>query len=85
MGNNEKADQMKELLAEIAKRLVDHPEQVSVTEIHGATTLILELSVIKQDLGKIIGKRGRTIAAIRTIMMAASAKLNKRIIVEVNE
>jgi len=76
---------MRELLTEIAKRLVDNSEQVSVSEVHGVTTLILELSVAKQDLGKIIGKRGKTIAAIRTIMMAASVKTKKRIIVEVEE
>ena len=76
---------MRELLTGIAKRLVDNPDQVSVTEVDGATTKILELSVMKQDLGKIIGKRGRTIAAIRTIMMAASAKTNKRIVIEVAE
>jgi uncharacterized protein len=85
MDTNEKEGHMRELLAEIAKRLVDNPEQVSINEINGATTLILELSVAKKDLGKIIGKRGRTIAAIRTIMMAASAKHHKRIIVEVEE
>jgi predicted RNA-binding protein YlqC (UPF0109 family) len=85
MDINKKEGHMRELLAEVAKRLVDHPEQVTINEIHGATTLILELSVAKQDLGKIIGKRGRTIAAIRTIMMAASAKIHKRIIVEVEE
>lgn len=85
MEPNVKEDYMKELLAEIAKRLVDNPEQVKIAEVHGATTLILELSVAKQDLGKVIGKRGKMIAAIRTIMMAASAKIHKRIIVEVEE
>lgn len=76
---------MRELLAEVVKRLVDNPEQVSINEIQGATTLILELSVAKQDLGKVIGKRGKMIAAIRTVMMAASAKTHRRIIVEVEE
>lgn len=76
---------MRELLSEVVKRLVDNPDQVKINEIQGATTLILELSVAKQDLGKVIGKRGKMIAAIRTVMMAASAKTHRRIIVEVEE
>ena len=76
---------VKNLLALIAKRLVDYPEQVKVNEIYGGQTSVLELSVAKQDIGKIIGKKGRNIKAIRTIMTAASAKIHKRIIVEVLE
>jgi predicted RNA-binding protein YlqC (UPF0109 family) len=76
---------MKNLLAEIAMQLVDYPEQVKVNEIDGGHTMVLELSVAKQDIGKIIGKKGGNIGAIRTIMNAASAKMQKRIIVEVLE
>ena len=76
---------MKNLLAEIAKQLVDYPDQVRVNEIDGGHTLVLELSVAKEDIGKIIGQKGRNIGAIRTVMNAASGKLHKRIIVEVLE
>ena len=76
---------MKDLLAEIARQLVDFPDEVKVNEIDSEQTIIIELSVAKQDVGKIIGKKGRNIAAIRTIMKAASTKLHKRIIIEVLE
>ena len=76
---------MKNLLTGIAKQIVDYPDQVKVNEIDGDQTSVLELSVAKQDFGKIIGKKGRNIRAIRTIMTAASAKIHKRIIVEVLE
>jgi uncharacterized protein len=76
---------MKNLLAEIAKQLVDYPDQVRVNEIDGGHTMVIELSVAKQDIGKVIGKKGRNIGAIRTVMNAASAKIQKRIIVEVLE
>lgn len=76
---------MKNLLAEIAKQLVDYPEQVKVNEIGSSHTSVLELSVAKSDVGKIIGAKGRNIAAIRAIMVAASGKIHKRIIVEVIE
>jgi hypothetical protein len=76
---------LKNLLAEIAKQLVDYPDQVRVNEIDGNHTLVLELSVAKEDIGKIIGQKGRNIGAIRTVMNAASGKLHKRIIVEVLE
>ena len=76
---------MKNLLAEIAMQLVDYPEQVKVEEIDGGHTMVLELSVAKQDIGKVIGKKGRNIGAIRMIMIAASGKIHKRIIVEVLE
>jgi len=64
---------------------VDYPEQVKVKELGSSQTSVLELSVAKQDIGKIIGRKGRNIAAIRTIMTAASGKLRKRVIVEVSE
>ncbi len=76
---------MKNLLALIAQHMVDSPDQVDVKEIDGVNTLVLELSVAKPDLGKIIGKKGRNIGAIRTIMMAISGKIQKRIVVELLE
>ena len=76
---------MKDLLAVIAKHMVDYPDQVSVREIDGENTIVLELTVAKQDLGKIIGAKGRNIGAIRTLMMAASGKIHKRIVVELLE
>ena len=74
---------MKDLIGYIAKALVDQPEEVSVTEIEGNNTNVLELSVAKSDIGKIIGKQGRTAMAIRTILSAASGKLRKRHILEI--
>lgn len=76
---------MKELIKFIAEALVDKPNQVEVTEIEGERTSVLELKVAKEDLGKIIGKQGRTARAIRTILAAASAKINKRVVLEIME
>ena len=76
---------MKELISYIAQALVDHPEEVSVTEVEGNQTTVLELKVAKEDLGKVIGKQGRTARAMRTILGAASAKLNKRTLLEIIE
>ena len=76
---------MKDLLIEIAKALVDNPEQVKVNEIEAAHTTVLELSVAKEDLGKVIGKQGRNAQAIRTILNCASAKLKIRIVLEIVE
>ena len=76
---------MKNLLSEIAKQMVDYPDQVDVRELDGDQTIVFELSVAKQDLGKIIGVKGRNIQAIRTIMMAVSGKIHKRIVVELLE
>jgi len=76
---------MKNLLADIARELVDYPDQVKVNGLGSSHTLVLEISVAKQDLGKIIGAKGRNIAAIRVLMTAASAKIKKRVIVEVLE
>jgi predicted RNA-binding protein YlqC (UPF0109 family) len=69
---------MKELIGYIAQALVDHPEKVTVTEVEGNQTSVLELKVAKEDLGKVIGKQGRTARAMRTILSAASAKVKKR-------
>jgi uncharacterized protein len=76
---------MKELIEYIAKALVDHPEQVSVNVLEGSQATILELNVAKVDLGKVIGKQGRTANAIRTILGATSAKQRKRTILEIVE
>ena len=76
---------MKDLISYIAKALVDRPDEVSVTEVEGGQTLIMELRVAKEDMGKIIGKHGRTAQAIRTLLSAASGKAKKRIVLEILE
>jgi len=76
---------MKELIKTIAQALVDHPESVDVTEVEGNQTSVLELKVAKEDLGKVIGKQGRTARAMRTILSAASAKIKKRTVLEIIE
>ncbi|MBU0991672.1 MAG: KH domain-containing protein [Proteobacteria bacterium] len=76
---------MKELISTIAKALVDNPEVVEVSEVEGNQTSVLELKVAKEDLGKVIGKQGRTARAMRTILSAASAKVNKRTVLEIIE
>ncbi len=76
---------MKDLIKYIAQALVDHPEEVSVTEIEGNQTSVLELKVAKDDLGKVIGKQGRTARAMRTLLSAASAKVRKRTVLEIIE
>jgi hypothetical protein len=76
---------MKELIEYIAKSLVDHPDSVKVTEVEGERTSVIELSVIKEDLGKVIGKQGKTARAMRTILSAASTKERKRTILEIIE
>ena len=76
---------MKELIAHIARALVDKPEEVVVTEKKGERISVIELRVAKEDFGKVIGKRGRTAEAIRTVLTGASAKLKKRCILEIIE
>ncbi len=76
---------MKELIAYIATALVDNPDDVEVTEVEGAQTSVIELRVAKEDLGKVIGKQGRTARAMRTILSAASTKLRKRSVLEIIE
>ena len=71
---------MKELVEIIAKALVDNPDQVVVTEVEGEQTTVLELRVAPSDLGKVIGKQGRTARCIRTLLGAAGMKLKKRLI-----
>jgi len=77
--------EMKDLITYIAKALVDKPEEVFVTEIAGEQTSVIELKVAKEDLGKVIGKQGRTARAIRTILSASSTKLKKRSVLEIIE
>jgi uncharacterized protein len=76
---------MKELVKFIAQSLVDNPEQVQVNEIEGEQTSVIELKVAKEDLGKVIGKQGRTARAMRTILSAASTKIRKRAVLEIPE
>ena len=76
---------MKELVEMIAKALVDNPEQVVVTEVEGEQTTVLELRVAPSDLGKVIGKQGRTARCIRTLLGAAGMKLKKRFVLEILE
>ena len=76
---------MKELIKYIAQALVDYPDQVNVSEVEGNQTSVLELKVAKEDLGKVIGKQGRTARAMRTILSAASAKVKKRTVLEIIE
>lgn len=76
---------MKNLIEILAKALVDYPEQVKVTEVEGENTSVIELAVAKEDLGKVIGKQGRTARALRTILTAASAKVKKRASLEIIE
>lgn len=76
---------MKELVELIAKSLVDHPDDVRVSEIDGSQATVLELRVGDGDLGKVIGKQGRTARAIRTILSASGTKLKKRFVLEILE
>jgi predicted RNA-binding protein YlqC (UPF0109 family) len=76
---------MKDLISDIVKALVDQPDQVSVNEVEGGHTVVLELSVDKSDMGKVIGKRGRNALALRTILSAASGKVRKRYVLEIVE
>ena len=76
---------MKELIEQIAKALVDNPDAVSVRPIEGEQITVLELKVAQSDLGKVIGKQGRTARSIRTILSAAGMKLKKRFTLEILE
>jgi len=76
---------MKELVEMIAKALVDSPDEVVVNEVSGEQTSVLELKVAQSDLGKVIGKQGRTARAIRTLLGAAGMKLRKRFVLEILE
>ena len=76
---------LKELIECMARALVDNPEKVKVSEIEGEQTSVIELRVAKEDLGKVIGKQGRTARAMRTILSAASTKIRKRAVLEIIE
>jgi len=76
---------MKELVEMIAKALVDNPDEVAVTEVEGEQITVLELRVEQSDLGKVIGKQGRTARSIRTLLGAAGMKLRKRFVLEILE
>ena len=79
------SSELKTLIEYVAKALVDMPENVEVNEIVGEQTTVIELKVDKSDLGKVIGKQGRTARALRTILNAASTKLRKRSVLEIIE
>jgi len=76
---------MKELIHYIASALVDYPDQVQITETEEDETIIIELTVAKEDLGKVIGKQGRTARAMRSLLSAAAGKVNKRSRLEIME
>ena len=76
---------LRELILFIAKALVDAPDAVEVNEIVGEQTSVIELKVAKEDLGKVIGKQGRTVRAMRTLLSASSTKLRKRSVLEILE
>ena len=77
--------QLREFVEFMAKSIVDSPEEVRVTEVAGEKTTVIELRVASEDLGKIIGKQGRTAKAIRSILNAAAAKMKKRAVLEILE
>lgn len=77
--------ELKDLIEVVAKALVDAPEDVKVVEVDGDKTTVIELFVAKEDLGKVIGKQGRTAKSLRTILTAASTKLNRRSVLEIIE
>ena len=76
---------MKDLIKYIAQALVDNPDKVEVSEVQGEQTSVIELRVSKEDLGKVIGKQGKTAKAMRTILSAASAKVHNRTVLEIIE
>lgn len=77
--------ELKDLIEYVGKALVDMPEEVEVNEVEGEQTTVIELKVDKSDLGKVIGKQGRTARALRTILNAASTKIKKRSVLEIIE
>jgi hypothetical protein len=76
---------MKELVQYLAKSLVNNPDAVEVRETEGETASVLELKVAKEDLGRIIGKQGRTAKSIRTILNAAASRTNRKVVLEIVE
>jgi predicted RNA-binding protein YlqC (UPF0109 family) len=79
------ASDLKDLVTFIAQSLVDRPEEVQVTEVEGEQTSVIELRVGKDDMGKVIGKQGRTARAIRTVISASATKMRKRVVLEILE
>ena len=79
------SEELRALIEYLGKALVDLPDQVNVKQIEGEQTTVIELKVAKEDLGKVIGKQGRTARAIRTILNGASTKLKKRTVLEIIE
>lgn len=84
-GEGKKLSELSKMIEYMARMLVDLPDQVEVHEIEGENTTVIELKVAKEDLGKIIGKQGRTARAVRTILNGASTKLRKRTVLEIIE
>jgi predicted RNA-binding protein YlqC (UPF0109 family) len=76
---------MKELIDYIARELVEHPDEVEVSEVEGEHSLVIELKVAKSDMGRIIGKQGHTAMAMRTVLNAASRKIKKNAVLEIIE
>ena len=76
---------MKELVQFLARQLVNNPDAVEVKEVHGDTASVLELRVAKEDLGRVIGKQGRTVESIRTILNAVASRTNRKIVLEIIE
>ena len=85
VNSEKKLGELARMIEYLAKMLVDLPNQVNVHEIEGESTTVIELKVAKEDLGKIIGKQGRTARAIRTLLNGASTKLRKRTVLEIVE
>lgn len=79
------SDELKNLVLVMAKALVDDVDQVEVTCVEGEQTTVVELKVVKSDLGKVIGKEGRTARSLRTILSASATKLRKRAVLEIIE
>ncbi len=84
-GSSPRLGELAKMIEYLAKMLVDLPEQVRVSEIEGENTTVIELKVAKEDLGKIIGKQGRTARAVRTVLNGASTKLRRRTVLEIIE
>jgi predicted RNA-binding protein YlqC (UPF0109 family) len=85
VGTGKKLSELSKMIEYMARMLVDLPDQVSINEIEGENTTVIELKVAKEDLGKIIGKQGRTARAVRTVLNGASTKLRKRTVLEIIE
>lgn len=85
MEHIDNSGRMKAILTHMAKRLVDHPDHVSVSEANGPRTKVFEITVDKEDVGEVIGKRGYTVEAIRTIMTSIAGEHDKRVYIEVKE